>query len=251
MPKKMDRGEPKKECPSCGLGVSLEANICEFCGWDFEEEDEWILQIEKLERELLLEKQKFEPGSVGEKIESTLRTPAMEMAEAEREAAKAQPEAAAGQRTARTAEDLIVREALPAQRQPEPVQPRPQPVVERAAPAPVQAPAPARAPAPAPAPVQRQPEPEPAPVRAAPQQQAPPDTTKIRKVRSVRPPAGQPSPAPAPQPAAAPQVAPQRPQPQAPVLQERKVRIPEPEAAKPAAQELPERKVRTVRKVKG
>ncbi len=244
MPKKMDRGEPKKECPSCGLGVSLEANICEFCGWDFEEEDEWILQIEKLERELLLEKQKFEPGSVGEKIESTLRTPATEMAEAEREAAKAQqPGAAPGQRTARTAEDLIVREAPPAQRQPEPVQARPEPVVERAAPAPVQAPAPARAPEPAPVTVQWQPAPEPAPVRDAPQQQAPPDTTKIRKVRSVRAPAEQP--APASQPAL------QRQQPQGPVLQERKVRIPEPDAAKPAAQELPERRVRSVRKVKG
>ena len=239
MPKKMDRGEPKKECPSCGLGVSLDANICEFCGWDFEEEDEWILQIEKLERELLLEKQRFEPGSVGEKIESTLRTPAMEMAEAEREAAKAQAEPVPGQRTARTAEDLIVREAPPAQRQPEPVQPRPQPAVERAAPVPVQAPAPA----PAPVAVPRQPAPEPVLARAAPQQQAPPDMAKIRKVRSVRAPGEQ----------TAPEVQPslQREQPQAPVLQERKVKMPEPDAPKPAAQPLPERKVRTVRKVKG
>jgi len=81
MAKKIDEAEVKKECPSCGLGVSLDATICEFCGWDFQEEDEWILQIEKLERELLLEKQKFEPGSVEQKIESTLHTPVVEMTE--------------------------------------------------------------------------------------------------------------------------------------------------------------------------
>lgn len=73
----MDDAEVKKECPSCGLGVALDARICEFCGWDFNEEDEWILQIEKLERDLALEKQKFEPGSVASKIESSLRIPAV------------------------------------------------------------------------------------------------------------------------------------------------------------------------------
>ena len=78
MGKKMEDTEPKKECPSCGLGVSLEATVCEFCGWDFEEEDEWILQIEKLERELMLEKQKFEPGTVNHMIESTLRNPVLD-----------------------------------------------------------------------------------------------------------------------------------------------------------------------------
>jgi len=78
MGKKSDDVEPKKECPSCGLGVALDATVCEFCGWDFEEEDEWILQIEKLERELMLEKQKFEPGTVNHMIESTLRNPVME-----------------------------------------------------------------------------------------------------------------------------------------------------------------------------
>jgi len=77
----MERAETKKECPSCGLGVELNANICEFCGWDFEEEDEWILQIEKLERELLMEKQKFEPGTVNHMIESTLRNPVLERVE--------------------------------------------------------------------------------------------------------------------------------------------------------------------------
>jgi len=82
MAKKMDEAEVKKECPSCGLGVPLDATICEFCGWDFEEEDEWIIQIEKLERDLLLEKQKFEPGTVNAKIESTLHTPVVERIEA-------------------------------------------------------------------------------------------------------------------------------------------------------------------------
>jgi len=77
MGKKMDDSDVKKECPSCGLGVALDARICEFCGWDFEEEDVWILQIEKLERDLVLEKQKFEPGTVGSKIESSLHTPAV------------------------------------------------------------------------------------------------------------------------------------------------------------------------------
>jgi len=88
MPKKMDEAEVKKECPSCGLGVVLDARICEFCGWDFEEEDEWILQIEKLERDLMLEKQKFEPGSVEQRIESTLHSPAIERVETKKAAAK-------------------------------------------------------------------------------------------------------------------------------------------------------------------
>jgi hypothetical protein len=69
---------------------------------------------------------------------------------------------------------------------------------------------------------------------------------KIRKVRNVRGPAEQP----APEPVLPAEPVPQR-QPQAPVLQERKVRIPEPDAQKPAPQELPTRKVRQVRKVKG
>ena len=88
MPKKMDEAEVKKECPSCGLGVVLDARICEFCGWDFEEEDEWILQIEKLERDLMLEKQKFEPGSVNQKIESTLHSPTLERTEMRKAAVK-------------------------------------------------------------------------------------------------------------------------------------------------------------------
>lgn len=91
MAKKMDEAEVKKECPSCGLGVALDATICEFCGWDFEEEDEWILQIEKLERDLMLEKQKFAPGTVNEKIESTLHTPAIERIEAVKAKQKESP----------------------------------------------------------------------------------------------------------------------------------------------------------------
>ncbi len=81
MAKKAEKADPKKECPSCGLGVSPESSVCEFCGWDFEEEDEWILQIEKLERDLMLEKQKFEPGTVNHMIETTLRTPVLEKLE--------------------------------------------------------------------------------------------------------------------------------------------------------------------------
>ena len=88
MPKKIDEAEVKKECPSCGLGVALDSTICEFCGWYFEEEDEWILQIEKLERDLMLEKQKFEPGSFNEKCESSLHSPALVMQEAARSASK-------------------------------------------------------------------------------------------------------------------------------------------------------------------
>jgi rubredoxin len=81
MGKKTEEAEVKKECPSCGLGVALDSTICEFCGWDFEEEDEWILQIEKLERDLMLEKQKFAPGTVNAKIESTIHTPVYERTE--------------------------------------------------------------------------------------------------------------------------------------------------------------------------
>jgi hypothetical protein len=91
MAKKMEQAEPKKECPSCGLGVALDATICEFCGWDFEEEDEWILQIEKLERDLMLEKQKFEPGTVEQKIESTLRRPVLERIETSQSSSRTAP----------------------------------------------------------------------------------------------------------------------------------------------------------------
>jgi outer membrane biosynthesis protein TonB len=93
MPKKIDEAEVKKECPSCGLGVALDSTICEFCGWDFEEEDEWILQIEKLERDLMLEKQKFEPGSFNDKVESSLHAPVLEMQETAKSAPKTAVEA--------------------------------------------------------------------------------------------------------------------------------------------------------------
>ena len=82
MGKKTERAETKKECPSCGLGVAVESNTCEFCGWDFDEEDEWILQIEKLERDLMVEKQKFEPGTVNHMIESTLRNAVIQRVDA-------------------------------------------------------------------------------------------------------------------------------------------------------------------------
>jgi len=156
MPKKIDETDVKKECPSCGLGVSLDSRICEFCGWDFEEEDEWILQIEKLERDLMLEKQRFEPGTVDDKIESTLHTPGFE----KREGAGAPPR-------------LVVEEHV---REPE------------AAPTPVVVP---KKPAPAPAPVRvaapKAPEPKPVvtkPTSVTPMPQAEP--LKIRKVRSVK-----------------------------------------------------------------
>lgn len=70
----MARTEVRKECPSCGLGVPLEAKVCEFCGWDFEEEDEWISQIEKLEQELITEKSKFDDTSVDKMIRSSLHS---------------------------------------------------------------------------------------------------------------------------------------------------------------------------------
>ena len=70
----MARTEVRKECPSCGLGVPLEAKVCEFCGWDFEEEDEWISQIEKLEQELITEKQKFDDTAVDKMIRSSLHS---------------------------------------------------------------------------------------------------------------------------------------------------------------------------------
>jgi len=70
----MARTEVRKECPSCGLGVPLDEKVCEFCGWNFDEEDEWITQIDKLEQELITEKQKFDDTSVDKMIKSTLRT---------------------------------------------------------------------------------------------------------------------------------------------------------------------------------
>jgi hypothetical protein len=206
--------ESKKECPSCGLGVPVEANICEFCGWDFEEEDEWILQIEKLERDLLLEKQRFEPGTVDQKIESTLRNPIQERVEAEKAGlTRREPEPQEPERpqVVRVAEQMIDREA------PEPA---------RAAPA--RAPPPARAP-------------EPAPVQPAPSEAPQP---KVRKVREVK----------APPPAPAIQSPPQPPQqqPTGQSRQLRKVKAPPP--AQPAEQpeEQPQtRKAMATRKVKG
>jgi len=159
MPKKIDEAEVKKECPSCGLGVALDSTICEFCGWDFEEEDEWILQIEKLERDLMLEKQKFEPGSVNERIESTLRSPTLVMQEAAKSAPKPVVETApkapapAPKRTLAPETKKLV--------------PSPEPVVAKHAPA---------KPAPPKPVVAKVPEPEP-------QEGA---STKVRRVRVVK-----------------------------------------------------------------
>jgi hypothetical protein len=162
MAKKMDEAEVKKECPSCGLGVALDSTICEFCGWDFEEEDEWILQIEKLERDLMLEKQKFEPGSFNDKIEATLHDPAKEM-KAIKSAQRTEEATKAPQAQARL---------LPPPKQASRPAPTPQPVVREAP-----RPQPAAKPAPSPKPAQ----PQPAPVaKQAPEQQ------KVRRVRTVR-----------------------------------------------------------------
>ena len=191
MPKKIEEAEVKKECPSCGLGVSLDSTMCEFCGWDFNEEDEWILQIEKLERDLMLEKQKFEPGSVNEKIESTLHSPATEM-----------------KQDARLAPKTAVQETQVAPRQsPTPKRaPAPEPIRAAPAPTPVtEKPAPAKPPVPktiAPAPkpvVEKAPEPvpkeAPAPkarlmrvVKSAPSQERVDEgaTTRRKLVRKVK-----------------------------------------------------------------
>ncbi len=151
MGKKIDNAEIKKECPSCGLGVALDSSICEFCGWDFEEEDEWILQIEKLERDLMLEKQKFEPGSVNQKIESTLHAPSIERKESVKAAQK-------------TKEPVKTKEARPA---PKPAAPlaREEHVVREARPSEVR--------------------PQGVPVSVAPKEAAA-DATKVRRVRTVK-----------------------------------------------------------------
>ena len=47
----MAKKETRKECPSCGLKLPMEAKVCEFCGYDLEEDD-WISEIEELERKL-------------------------------------------------------------------------------------------------------------------------------------------------------------------------------------------------------
>lgn len=130
MGKKIDEAEVKKECPSCGLGVALDSTICEFCGWDFEEEDEWILQIEKLERDLMLEKQRFEPGSVSQKIESTLHAPELERKEGARAPPKTkEPVQASGTRPAPKPAppvapgDRVVRQQKPSEVRPKEVPP--------------------------------------------------------------------------------------------------------------------------------
>lgn len=191
MAKKIHEAEAKKECPSCGLAVALDATICEFCGWDFEEEDEWILQIEKLERDLMLERKKFEPGSVDEKIELTLHAPVLERSSREKEAitkprtgiqpSAAGEEARAGTREAAAKPEGIVPEEKPipqAMQTPAPAAPAtPQPV--KSAPTPA-APRVRRVRT-----VKAAPAPEPEPVPAASQRAAEPTKTRVvRKLKS-------------------------------------------------------------------
>ena len=189
MAKKAERPPSKKECPSCGLGVSEDASICEFCGWDFEEEDEWILQIEKLERDLMLEKQRYEPGTINHMIESTLHSPLLERT------AQAVPDSEEAVETEPVEETLPVEEpeeelpppvAAPPE-QPEPVEvPEERPKVRRVRS--VRAPPPAE---PVPAEEVGE-EPQPEPVKAIPVRRvrpAPPPTgeaPRTRKVRTVR-----------------------------------------------------------------
>lgn len=177
MGKKIDEPEIKKECPSCGLGVAMDSTICEFCGWDFDEEDEWILQIEKLERDLMLEKQKSEPGSVNERIESSLHSPAAVKAEMIKMSSKP-----VGKQVPAESARPIVPSA------------KPQPEVKVQASAPVPAVQPIRSAEPT---VRAQPAPEvrtePAPA-PAPQPILAPETssnqpvpgTKVRRVRTVK-----------------------------------------------------------------
>ena len=187
MPKKIDEADVKKECPSCGLGVSLESKVCEFCGWDFDEEDEWILQIEKLERDLMMEKQKFEPGTVDDKIESTLHSPNAVMKETPRTAPSSVPtpppkEAIPTGKRGRATEtkkpapapEPVVQKPAPAR--PTPVTPAPSKPPESV----VQKPAPSKAAPPEPVVVKR---PEPVAQRPEPPVQSAPETviTKVSK----------------------------------------------------------------------
>jgi len=188
MAKKADEAEIKKECPSCGLGVALDSKMCEFCGWDFDEEDEWILQIEKLERDLLMEKQRFEPGSVEDKIESTLRRPFYQKPEevgAESRSSKpvtktqARPAPGPAIRETKASGVKVVKPIL--------ITEEPKPVVRTTTPtpAPTYEPQPKPAPEPAPTPVKQV-----APVREQKPYVAPAstkaDAPKTRKTRVVR-----------------------------------------------------------------
>ena len=187
MGKKIEEADVKKECPSCGLGVSLDSTICEFCGWDFEEEDEWILQIEKLERELMLEKQRFEPGSVNHKIESTLHAPSLERAKAgagapaeARDASAPKPAPSAPARSEPPSRQVKSAEGRPQKT----VAPAPAPAPRIVPVKPVEAPRPAKAPEPVSRPMQ--PVPEVRRIKSAPPSEAVDAGGKTRKVRVVR-----------------------------------------------------------------
>ncbi len=202
MAKKADEAEIKKECPSCGLGVSLDSKMCEFCGWDFDEEDEWILQIEKLERDLLLEKQKFEPGSVEDRIESTLKSPFYQKAEEEKvevqprpgpraptSAPKPQMKVAVGPApVVRETKASGVKVVKPIDTDEEPA-PVVRTIIKPSATPPKPPPqaAPAAAPAPSPLPVRREAAiSRPPPVHPEQPKPVPPNTKKTRVVRKVK-----------------------------------------------------------------
>ena len=190
MGKKMDDAEVRKECPSCGLGVALDARICEFCGWDFQEEDEWILQIEKLERDLVLEKQKFEPGTVGSKIEASLHTPSVvkkEQLKASAAKAKLQKEmeevlgTAEQKKTAPQPESKLAPKPAPAvaimrEPKPSPGPAQPKPIIREARPAETRAAA------------IEEPEPEPEEPASIQEPVATPSSPsgKVRRVRKVK-----------------------------------------------------------------
>jgi hypothetical protein len=131
MAKKSERAEPKKECPSCGLGVTEQAMVCEFCGWDFNEEDEWILQIEKLERDLMMEKQRYEPGTVNHMIESTLRSTVVDRVEP---STPVYEEGVDIEEPTAEAEEVEIEESPEVEQTPPPRKVREAPVVEAAPP---------------------------------------------------------------------------------------------------------------------
>jgi hypothetical protein len=205
MAKKSERAELKKECPSCGLGVTEQAMVCEFCGWDFNEEDEWILQIEKLERDLMLEKQRYEPGTVNHMIESTLRSTVVDRVEPSTPMSE---EAIEIEESIAEVEEVEVEEPPEVKPTPPPRKVREAPVVEMP---PQEAPKVRR--------VRSVKEPE--PVRAAPTVSEPvPEPARQRAVRRVRTEAKKP---PAQEPEERPRAA-ETPTPETPVRRTRVVR---------------------------
>jgi hypothetical protein len=89
----MARKEIRKDCPSCGLKLPIDAKVCEFCGWDFGEEDEWVSQIEELEKEIDKKKPKARKNeSIDAMIESTIHSTTLEELEKDLEELEKQEE---------------------------------------------------------------------------------------------------------------------------------------------------------------